>query len=469
MAGLFSVTGLGSGLDTASMVQQLMAIERRPLTLLQNRQNRVRQIGDALRAINGLLSTLKDKAHALQQNSTIRARAASSSNTTLLTVSASSDAPVTSFTVTIERVATSSTVTSDAATGVSDTGTALGGLTFNTALSGSTGQFTVGAGGKSATIDWDASVDTITTILTKINTADAGVVASYDSTNQRLTLTAKDTGAQTITKTDVSGNLLAAFEIDTATQTTGVTAQYRVNGGLVQSSDSNIVTSAMPGVTLTLLKADAANPVTVTVTPDTETIKRGLEEFITAFNSLVDRIASDTKYDAATKTAGILLGDTTVNFIESRLRTLVMNSLDGLSGTITRLSDIGITTGAVGSATGTTKHLVLDAAKLSSALAANPDAVAELLAGTSSVDGVMERIEDYIAGLVNTGGALANRLTQNDSTISELDKRISELQNRLTKKQEALEKRFAQMEVALVQLQQQALRIGQQLTQLGRR
>lgn len=469
MAGLFSITGLGSGLDTASMVQQLMSLERRPLTLLQNRQSRVRQVGDAIRAINGLLSTLKDKAHALQQNSSIRARAAASSNTTLLTASASSDAAVTSFTVTVERVATSSNVTSDAATGVSNTGTALSGLTFNTALSGSTGSFTVGAGGKSATLAWDSSVDTINTILTKINTADAGVVASYDSTNGRLTLMAKDTGAQTITKTDVSGNLLAAFEIDTATQTSGVTAQYRINGGLLQNSDSNVVTSAMPGVTLTLLKADAASPVTVTVTPDTETIKRALEDFITAFNSVADRIATDTRYDATTRTGGILLGDATISFVESRLRTLVMSPIDSLSGSIKRMSDIGITTGAVGSATGTTKRLVLDAAKLSSALASSPDSVAELLAGTSSIDGVMEQIEDYIAGMVDTGGALANRLTQNDSTISDLDKRIRTLQDRLTRKQEALEKRFAQMEVALAQLQQQAQRIGQQLTQLGSR
>lgn len=466
MAGMFSVTGLGSGLDTASMVQQLMAIERRPLTLLQNRQSRVRSMGDALRAINGLMSTLKDKAHALQDSTNIRARAASSSNTTLLTASASSDAAVTSFTVTVERLATASSVTSDAATGVSETGNALENLTFNTALNATTGQFTVGAGGKSADIDWDSSVDTINTILTKINTADAGVVASYDSTNERLTFTAKDTGAQTITKTDTTGNLLAAFEVDTATQTDGVTAQYRVNGGLVQDNDSNTVTTAMPGVTLTLLKADATDPVTVTVTPNTETVKKTLEEFIGAFNSLVDRIQSDTKYDVSTKQGGILLGDATISFMESRLRTLVMSQVS-LSGDITMLSDIGITTGAVGSAAGTTRHLVLDSAKLASALAANPDGVAELLAGTTSVDGVMEQIEDYVAGMIDTGGALASRLTHNDSQITDFDKRIQAMQDRLTKKQEALEKRFTAMEVALVQLQQQAARIGQQLTQLS--
>lgn len=59
-------TGLVSGLDTKALVASLMQIERRPLQLLQDKQSRLRKVGDALREINTALSSLRDKLQALK-------------------------------------------------------------------------------------------------------------------------------------------------------------------------------------------------------------------------------------------------------------------------------------------------------------------------------------------------------------------------------------------------------------------
>ena len=101
MASGIQFSGLVSGLDTQGIIDKLMAIESRPITLLMQRRGTIQSQSDAFKNINTKLSALQDKAFELTKLSIIKARTATSSNTAKLTVSATSDALLDSFNVKI--------------------------------------------------------------------------------------------------------------------------------------------------------------------------------------------------------------------------------------------------------------------------------------------------------------------------------------------------------------------------------
>lgn len=231
-------------------------------------------------------------------------------------------------------------------------------------------------------INYDPAVDSLSTILNRINSSNAGVTASYDATSDRVVLTAKTTGSLSITVSD-TGNLATALGLDPNQQQLGQNAVYSLDGGATwQYSASNIVSDAIPGVTLTLTRT-TSSPYSFTVEPDTDAAVSAVRRFVDQFNSVLSFIAEKTSYDATTKTAGTLLGDSAVRAVESTLRRLVTSPAINAGGRFRTLTDVGISFGPVGSAVGTTNQLQLDESKLRAALQENPDAVFELFGATS--------------------------------------------------------------------------------------
>ncbi|MDA8189255.1 MAG: flagellar filament capping protein FliD [Dehalococcoidales bacterium] len=250
---------------------------------------------------------------------------------------------------------------------------------LDVALSAPTGSFTING----VQFTYDSTVDTLNSVIGRINSSAANVTASYDAVNDRLTLTSRVTGSTLIDLQDVTGNFLAAMKLSANNETLGSNASYLLNGQQ-QYSTSNTVTDALPGVTINLKKADSATDVTVTVGQDTSAAVAAVQDFITQYNSAISLIRDKTAYDPITKQGGILTGDATVVSIENMLATLVSGKGDGLSSVAQSLSDIGITTGAVGSAVGSTTSLILDQAKFVSKLQSNPSAVADAFGGLVS-------------------------------------------------------------------------------------
>ncbi|MCM8746970.1 flagellar filament capping protein FliD [Thermomicrobium sp. CFH 73360] len=231
-------------------------------------------------------------------------------------------------------------------------------------------------------INYDPAVDSLSTIVNRINSSNAGVTASYDATSDRVVLTAKTTGSLSITVSD-TGNLATALGLDPNQQQLGQNAVYSLDGGATwQYSASNIVSDAIPGVTLTLTRT-MSSPYSFTVEPDTDGAVSAVRRFVDQFNSVLSFIAEKTSYDATTKTAGTLLGDSAVRAVESTLRRLVTSPAINAGGRFRTLADVGISFGPVGSAVGTTNQLQLDESKLRAALQENPDAVFELFGATS--------------------------------------------------------------------------------------
>ena len=231
--------------------------------------------------------------------------------------------------------------------------------------------------------------DSISTIANRINASSAGVSAFYDPVQDRLRLTASQTGARSMTLEDTAGNFLAATGLLGATQTLGENALFgidAVNGGADLTSATNIVTGYLPGVTLSL-KSVSATPVTVTVNQDTQATMNTVKGFVTQFNNTLQKIEDLTKYNLQTKKASTLTGDSGLRDIERQLRLMVSSAAVGATGSYRTLASIGISFGAVGAAAGSTDRLVVDDAKLSKALSENPQAVESVLAGFAASTG----------------------------------------------------------------------------------
>lgn len=248
-------------------------------------------------------------------------------------------------------------------------------------LSSPTGSFKING----VEITYNAETDTLNSVVSRINSSAANVSASYDAVSDRLTLTAKATGGASIAIEDVAGNFLAAMQLSQANESLGASAAYYLNGeATLRYSSSNSVTDAIPGVTIELKRADPSTTVTLTVSQDTSGAVAAARDFVDQYNAVINYIRENSSYDATSKKAGILLGDSTVQGIERTLATLVGGKGDGLSSVARSLSDIGITTGAVGAAVGQAYDLVLDEAKFTAKLQSNPAAVAEVFGGLAS-------------------------------------------------------------------------------------
>jgi flagellar hook-associated protein 2 len=269
-------------------------------------------------------------------------------------------------------------VVSSVPLGTVDTGALLSGVTFGTPLTAQTGSFLVN--GKQ--VSWDASRDTVSSILNKINVSGAGVTAVYDPTQDAVTMTNIATGSQSIALTNDTGGLLAALHLGSASgqQNLGKTAQFQINGGAWQYSNSNTVTGNLPGLSISLAGAGST---TLSVGQDTQSTVKNVQAFVASFNTLVDAIDKSTAYDATNKTASVLTGDSGITDFANQLRGMLVNPVSGLAGQYTTLASIGISTGAFGSSVGTTNHLVLDENKLTAALQSDPNSVVSVIAGSA--------------------------------------------------------------------------------------
>ena len=231
--------------------------------------------------------------------------------------------------------------------------------------------------------------DSVTSIVNRINASSAGVTAFYDPIQDRMRITASQTGARTMTMSDTQGNFLAAIGAIGGTQQLGQNAVFSidsVNGGAQLTSSSNTVTGYVPGVSFDL-KSTSATPVTVTVSQDPQSTINSVKGFVGQFNNALKTIADLTKYDDSTKTAAALNGDYSVISIASTLRQKVSDAALGSTGKYQNLLSIGVSFGAIGSAVGSTDNLTVDEGKLAAAIADNPQSVEAVLTAFSAALG----------------------------------------------------------------------------------
>jgi flagellar hook-associated protein 2 len=163
------------------------------------------------------------------------------------------------------------------------------------------------------------------------------------------------------------------------------------------------VTGVLPGVTLDLNEMAPGSPTTMIISENKESIKTAVESFVTSFNELKTVLNDATKYDSDKKKGAVLIGDSAIRSINSQVQRIMGGVIEGVSGQVRALADIGITTARDGT-------LQLDSTKLGNALNNNIDGFAALFstAGSSS-----DSLVDYVkAGSDTKVGQYAVNITQ---------------------------------------------------------
>ena len=489
------ITGLASGLDTETMIKDLMKANRLPLDKIFQRKQYMEWQRDDYRAINRQLNDMSNKTFdTIMKKSTFLAKSINVSSPDAVSVKSVNATSDFSGTIAVTRLASQATMQSTARV---DGGTVFDPKkTMNELGFIGTASITInaiGADGKlpaaseAKTITFDPAVDSLETVLNKINSV-SGISAFYDSFTGKISMTAKNSGdALEVAEIEVSGGLATFFNLDIDNLTAGANGKAGVNSaftfnGLTTERSSNSFT--INGFEITL-KQLTTTPVSFSSSPDTNKVLDSVVSFINDYNKMIEDLNTkirDPKYrdfnpltteqkaDMKEKEielweekakSGTLKNEPILTSMLQQMRNLFNGSVQGSVGTI-RLSDIGITPSKNYSDNG---KLIVDETKLREAINADPNKVYEVFAktGTTDIDkGLAVRFRTLIddnrkkitekagsVGSVNTTFALGRILKGYDSQITRFEDRLQMVETRYYRQ-------FGAMEAAIQRANQQS-------------
>lgn len=372
-----SSPGIGSNLDVNSIVSQLMNIERQPVTLLNQKEASYQARLSAFGSLKSALASFQSTLQSLDTASKFSALKASASDSTVLSASAGTSAAAGTYSVQVTTLAEAQKLKS---TPFAATSTTVGSGTLTIDFGTySADTFTLNPNKSSKTITIAAGQSSLAGIRDAINAANAGVTAGIvnDGTGYRLTVSSNDTGVANAVRilvsdgdgnnTDTSGLSQLLFDARTVSGVKNLTetvaakdAAFTIDG-IAITKPSNTVTDAIEGVTLNLLSANSPGTATLTVARDSGSIQNSVQNFVSAYNSATTVLQDLSAYDATTKQAAVLQGDSAVFSIQYALRTVLNSALSTAGGGLTTLSDIGISFQKDGT-------LALDTTKLQSVI-----------------------------------------------------------------------------------------------------
>lgn len=456
-----SSPGLGSGLDVNSIVSQLVALERRPITALQTQKTTLQSKLSSFGLLQSYTVNVHDAVARLARSDLWSRTKATTTEPTAVAVSSTAAAVSGNYSVEVSQLAQAQGLASAA---FSSNTAPVGSGTLRIELgSWSAGHaaFTPKPDTTPIDIVIEPGSDSLEQVRAAINSADAGVTASIirDASGARLVLRSSATGEENALRitatadapTEPGGPTLDALVFDppsgggTMTETLAARNASAVINGLTISSASNTLTNVIEGMTLTLGRTTTA-PVQVGVGLDKDAMRTAIDDFIKAYNEINRYIAAQTKYDPDTKVAGTLQGDGATRSLHSQLRSMITLG-SGASSSFARLSDIGIQIQRDGS-------LLLDAAKFDTAMA-NPTAVQQ--AFTNDVegdanDGFAVRIRDLTALLTRSDGPISTRSEGLRSSIQRSDKQIERMEQRVAQTEARLLRQYSALDTSLSNL-----------------
>lgn len=400
----FGAASSGMGFDVASAVTSILAIESSIETPWKTQLTQLHAQDTALTGLGSNLSSLSTAVSALTNfDGVLAAKQGSSSNNSILTLSSANPTAVAgSHSVVVTSLATTSSQFSNRITNATDT------------LSGSL-TLQVGSGA-SQTITLDPTKNTLASLAGAINQGSYGVSASVvtDTQGSRLSLVSKSSGAagQITLSTSLTDQTTTSAVTFTAGQN-GADAQLTVDG-LATTSASNTVTGAIPGVTFQLLQAAPSSTLQVQITNDNTAVESAMQTLVTSYNSVVSALKTQEGKDAA-GVAEPLYGSPTLALVQTQLSSALLGG--AASGTVSRLSQLGLTLNQDGT-------LTLSQSTLDGTLNTKFSDVVGFLQNPNSFG---QDFAKAISGLgsANRQGVLSLALSQNANTEADLNKNIS--------------------------------------------
>ena len=468
MAGLSS-PGIGSNLDVNGIVTQLTSLERRPILNLQVKASTLQAKLSGIGQLQGAMGGLQDAAKKLGTASTYEGMNVTSSDSASVTAAlASGSTPALgSFSVGVTSLAAGQTLVSGSGQFTAATHT-LGewkpGDVFEPKSGSTPATVTIAAG------------DSLTAIRDKINAVNAGVSASLvtDASGVRLSLQSTATGAVNgfrLTVADDDGlnadgaglSRLAYDPQNAAAQMSrtisAADAVATVNGIEVKSA-SNVFTGALQGVSFTARKVTTAN-LTLSVGKDTASVRQAVNGFVSAYNTLAKFLSDQTKYDPATKQAGMFQGNSAVVGIFNQLKSTTVASTTA-SATFNTLSSMGIEMQRDGT-------LQVANAKLDKALNNLDDMKTAMTASslTPGGAGLGKRFQTMTDGLLAvTGGTVPNMTKSLQSQLAANQKDQTRYQDRVAEVEKRLRKEYSSLDTTISKLNSLNSYVTQQMAAL---
>ncbi len=506
-----SIGGMGSGIDSAALISQLMQAEAAPQAKLTAAKSATAIKAGAWTTLGNLMKALQDKGTALKTVETLRLTAASSSDSTSVGVSSTATAAPGSLTFRVQSLATrhqSSTAGFASAAApvgsgslVVSTGAASIGATVSAGDTAVTGKYTVvisrtgpddaptatvngepvafGSDGTSptlavggATLTFAGPVTAGTAVLGVAATKEGGgtlaeLSAALQGTGGPASASLLDVGSgtdpvrlvMTATQSGVRGTLdvLASAGLSgfgTTTLTAGKDAVLQVGDPASPTTitrHDNRITDLVPGVTLDLLKAAPGTDVTVTVKKDDDAVVAKIKGLVESLNGVLSWVRDNSKYDVASKTGGPMVGDAGVRSVPGQLFSAV--ATPQATGAYRLASQVGIAATREG-------NLALDEAMLKQALAADPDAVQKVLAGVAEAVAAVGKGASEVGGVVRTGkDSAAARTRQLQAGIDSWDLKLASIQKRY-------QRQFSALDVAMSRMNSQSSWLAGQIGSL---
>ena len=478
------ISGLASGMDTDTMVKQLMSVARIPLDTVNQKKQTLEWQRESYREINSKLVDFRNnKLSNYRLSQTLNTQKATvSGDTNALKATATSSANGISMSVVVDQLATK--------TGIDIS------LTSSIRVSNTTTLESLNNGKGSESFDVTinekttlkfSKTDTIATVVGKINST-GKATAVFDEVTGKLSISAKEYGVEAKDFT-VSGTFKNLFGKDASVEV-GKSAIVTINGQQPSMQfDSNTIT--VNGVQMNLTaKTKIGESSMITIEQDSTKVVDTVKAFVQQYNDLLSLLNSKTseeKYrDYAPLTdaqkeemsedeiekwtekskSGLLKNDSILKSAVSSMRSVITSYMGGANGL--NLADLGITTGQYNEG----GKLYLDEDKLKTAVLNNPDGVMELFQGSqtdSSIDGLFDKmyttLGDTLDKISNKAGTnkLSTDLTVSFSTqnsmyrqLTAYEKQILALTDRMTNLEERYYKQFTAMETALSQLNNQS-------------
>lgn len=505
MAGI-TAAGTGSGIDVESLVTSLMSAEKTPLTKIATKEATIQSKISLIGQFKSLISSLQTAASGLQNLGKLNGIKATVGNISALSVTATNDASTASYSVDVLQLAKTQQIVSASGkfASASDVLVAKDGesaasatitLNFGTVTESQTTDvppvtvksFTSDSARKQeiTVSSGDDGEISLQDVADAINGGDYGVKASLisDTTGSvRLSLSGDDTGSKNAFAIDVSATTgvaqtkLSYLGFDPSqTSTSFTTSQSAVDSkiklnGVEITRSTNTIDDAVDGLTFNLKATTAdsegiSTATSLTVNRDASMISTQLKAFVDAYNQLASAISSTTSYNADTKTAGALQGDSTIRSLQNQLRSFIGGAFGDGSNTTETLSGLGIAIQKDGT-------LALDSIKLNKAVTNDLDGVIEFLGAfdqtTSSIapeaskDGFAYRLEQLAKGFLADDGLIDAKLDGLNKTVKDLEKQYERYESRLEQVEKRYRAQFTAMDTAVANMQN----LGTYVTQL---
>lgn len=422
--------GLVSGVDTTTLINQLVQLRRAPITRLESRKKGYETEIKALGTLKTKLLALQTAARKIDTANEFAALKATSSDEDILKVTAGGDAAPGNYDILVTALAKGQKSVSQ---GFDDDDNAVG-----------TGEITFMVGDEETTLTIEAGTS-LRELADAINREVDGVGASviYDGSatgGYRLALTGA-AGTDNAFTVDTSG--LSGGTAPTFTQTQAASDATLIVDDIPITASGNVLDDVISGLTIDLRDVDLDTPVHVEVTMDAAGVSDQVKAFVDAYNDVYSYLKTATAKD------GDLASNASARSIASRVESLMSTTTADEGSRFTMFAQIGIERTR-------DRTLDFDSKAFADAIEESFASVRDLFVdhgGRSGkaglLDDLIDDLTDSVDGFFKVGTDALNR------KIKSADQTIDRYELSLDNYRTTLEKKFLAMESQLAMLQAQ--------------